>query len=360
MVSCSCVLAAVTLLTFGSVEVHSTRVKGSISYHYEKKQDFMFFLERFGVRKHHDMYAYGTVYRNNDDLIGLNSLMTLVLIPQGAWDKFYSKAPRSGGYYSGKCSEVIAETLNDSIVLPSGKCPLRGTEDYFRKVPCDIVDGDYTSCNQPPITPVINGQNFTFYTNAPNTQYYYLFLMTCTRNSSVNCAWGSTDEISINYDISLVNNHPNNSNPYTKEFPYDLQGTLTLQMVFGILYLTLIPLHFVLHSRFCIKGRNRKYSMHVLVKVFSLSLVMECLYVLLELLHSSIYASDGRGVVAFKYLGEVANQFSDWLLILVVILVGKGWQVTTSSLRWSKVTAGIWGAYILFSAVYFVWMVVSV
>lgn len=182
--------------------------------------------------------------------------------------------------------------------------------------------------------------------------------MSCTRNGSMNCEWASTDQINIEYDISLVNELPNNSIFYNNEFPYDLQGTLTLQIVFMVFYSILIGMHFLLHSRLCVRD-HRRYSMHFLVKLFSASLVLESVYVILELIHSLVYAGNGHGVVTLKYLGEVANQFSDWLLILVVILVGKGWQVTTSSLRWSKVTAAIWGTYILFSAIYFVWMIVS-
>lgn len=360
MQSFSGVLSAVILLSYGSAVVHSTQVRGSISYDADNGQNFVFFLSRFGVEKDHHMYAYGTVYRNNNDQISYHSLMTLVLIPQSTWDEFYAKAPRHSRFNPGMCEEVITKTLNNSIMLDDDRCLSKGSEDNLRRVPCDFLDGQYTQCNQPLTQPVITGQNFTFRKRTPKTEYLYLFLMTCTRNSSsVMCEreWASTDKISISYNIHLVNAHPNDTNPYTNEFPYDLQGTLTLQMVFSIFYLTLIPIHFILHSRFCVKGR--RYSMHMLVKIFSVSLVLESIYVLLELLHSSVYASNGQGVVVLKYLGEVANHVSDWLLILVVILVGKGWQVTTSSLRWSKVTAGIWGAYILFSAVYFVWMVVS-
>ena len=349
-----CLLPAVILLSCCcAAVVHCTRVKGSLSRSDKPGQRLLYYLERFGVGKGHHLYVYGNVYRNNDDQIGFHSRMTLGLLPQKAWDKFYAEASRS----SPICENVITKTLNNSMMLDDDRCPSDGTKDYLRKVPCDYLDGNYVHCNQPSSVVVINGQNFTYEVISDATQYYYLFLMTCTRNSSVECQWASTGSISINYNIHLANAHPNNTNRYTNEFPYNLQGMLTLQLVFLIFYLILIPIHSILHSQFCIKGR--RYSMHILVKIFSVSVALEALYVLLELLHLSVYAGNGHGVVAFKYLGEAANQFSDWLLILVVILVGKGWQVTTSSLRWSKVTAVIWGAYIFFSALYFVWMVVS-
>jgi hypothetical protein len=354
----SALASVVILLSCDWEVVQGTHVGASISYHSEQEENFVFYLTRFGVQKGRDLYVYGNVYRNSNDQIGYHSLMTLVLLPQGAWDRFYGKIPHGGHSYDNMCDVVINETLSDSLVLDDDRCPVRGSKDYFRKVPCELTDGNYAHCNQNPSVAVISGKNFTFHVRtAPQTEYYYLFLMTCTRNSSVKCEWASTDSLTIRYDIDLVNAKPNDSNPYTNEFPYELQGTLTLQLVFLIFYIILIVIHFTLHSRLCTRGQ--RYSMHVLVIVFSVSLVLESLYVLLELLHSSIYAGNGQGLVAFKYMGEVANQFSDWLLILVIILVGKGWQVTTSSLRWSKVTAGIWGGYILFSTMYFVWMIVS-
>ena len=354
MRSLSVLLAVGLLLVNYGLPVSSTRVKGSISFREEGKEDFVFFLNRFGVGKGHDVYVYGTVARKGDDQIGLHSLMTLGFIPQEAWSGFYSKASQHNRH----CDEVIRTTLNESMIWTDRSCSLNGTKDYLRKLPCNHQDEDYTICNQPLDVPVLDGQDFTFHIKSKKTEFYYLFLMSCTRNGSTTCEWASTDGINIKYDISLVNELPNTSTFYNNEFPYDLQGTLTLQILFMVFYSFLIGVHFLLHSRLCVKDRHR-YSMHLLVKLFSISLVLEAVFVILELIHSLVYAGNGHGVVTLKYLGEVANQFSDWLLILVVILVGKGWQVTTSSLRWSKVTAVIWSAYILFSAVFFVWMIVS-
>lgn len=348
-------LSVALLLASHGLPASSTRVKGSISFGEEGKEDFVYFLNRFGVGGGHDVHVYGTVARKGTDQIAYHSSMTLGFIPQGAWDGFYSESSR---HTYKRCDEVIQATLNDSMIWTDNSCSMNGTQDYLRKLPCSHPGGDYTVCNQPLDVPVLEGKDFTFHIRSPKTEFYYLFLMSCTRNGSLNCKWASTEEVNIEYDISLVNQLPNNSIFYNNEFPYNLQGTLTLQIVFIVSYSVLIGVHFLLHSRLCVKDHHR-YSMHLLVKLFSVSLVLEFVYVILELIHSLVYAGNGHGVVTLKYLGEVANQFSDWLLILVVILVGKGWQVTTSSLRWSKVTAVIWGTYILFSAVYFVWMIVS-
>lgn len=352
-------LVLLGLLVYASV-ASSTRVKGSISYDPDKKKRFVFFLARFGVQKGHSLYSYGTVARSNpNDLIPFSSVLTLGLVPQGTWDSFYNTAP-SGQYYGeDSCKTIITNTaLNDSIQLGDSRC-VAGSRDYLRALPCDHEGNNFKPCNQPPSVQVLNGSDFTFnVSSSPRTEFYYLFFMTCTRNFSASgsCEWGFTERIKVHYDIRMVNNVPGKANPYTNEFPYNLQGTLSLQLAFGCLYLLLILTHLTLHSRLCVE---KHHHTHVLVKIFTASLVLEAVFILLELLHSIVYAADGNGVTVLRYFGEVANQFSDWLLILVVILVGKGWQVTTSSLRWSKVTVAIWGAYIFFSVVYFVWMVVS-
>lgn len=349
------------ILVAGASVACSTQVKGTLSYDPGGKRRFVFFLSRFGVSKGHNLFVYGTVSRkSSNDPIPFSSLLTLALVPQTTWDSFYRKAPRNRYFSEDACRTVLTSTgLNESIQENDDQCRGNGTRDYLRVLPCDHGGENYKSCNQPSFVSVFNGSDFTFnVSSAQRTEFYYLFFMTCTRNfsASINCDWGFTEKINVNYDIRLVNGVPGKANPYTNEFPFDLQGTLTLQLFFAILYFAVILTHFVLHSRFCVEKR---YKMHILVKIFTVSLVLESIFVLLELLHSAVYASNGRGVMVLRYFGEVANQFSDWLLILVVILVGKGWQVTTSSLRWSRVTVAIWGAYIFFSALYFVWMVVS-
>ena len=352
-------LSAVVVLVCSSV-VSSTRVKGSLNYNYEDKQSFIFFLTRFGVGKGHDMYAYGTVEKTADFNAHQHPYMILALLPQGDWDKLYHQVPKKGYINSDKCMAVITKALNGSILGGGGNCLVNGTKDYLRSVPCTHPDGNFKACNQPEFIKVFNGMDFTYHiSSAPKTEFYYFFLIGCTRNftSSDSCSWSITNKIMIKYDFHLVNDKPNESNWYTNEFPEDLQGTLTLMLIFIILYISLIAAHFILHSRLFVKKHE---SMHLLVKIFAVSIILESIYVLFELIHLLVYAGNGQGVVVLKYLGEIANQFSDWLLILVVILVGKGWQVTTSTLRWTKVTVIIWGAYICFSAMYFVWIVVSI
>ena len=333
----------------------STQDSGVFS-HNEKGSAFVQLIARFGAVEGQSLYMYGTSQRIVD-VIAFHSQMMLVFMPQDVWNAFYNLSQQRSD-----CQTVVSVAFNESISVSDERCQ-SGQRDLIRKVPCDSSEPE--ACNQPiNTTSLIPGSNFTYRIDSnPSTQFYYLALVACARNSNASsvdaCKWTSSDDVKFHYDFHIVNSDPNvtlHFDPFSYEFPYNLKGILVSQMIFTALYLVLTVLHCILHSRLC---NPRDYRMHTLPRLFTAALIFEVLHVSFEMAHYAAYASNGRGVVAMRYLGELWNQFSDWLIISVLLLVGKGWQVTTASLRWKKLTAAIWSVYILASAVYFIWMVVS-
>ena len=317
------------------------RVKGSRSAD-NSEEPSLYYLDRFGVAKGHSFYVYGTAKQDPKRPAMNDSSLTLGLVSQEVWNNLTAKVPAC-------TDEFFKEVLHTNF---RGCTADDKYVDVIRTLPC--VPG---TCNQPSDVPVFHGYNFTYrVSNVQETEFFYLFFLTCKGNRT-SCKWSKSTSASVTYEIHLVNNEPNHTNPYSNEFSYESNGVLTLHLFFTLSYIILIASHFLLHNRGL--RTRRRYSVHLLIKLFSISLVLEGVYVLAELIHSSVYAANGRGIVVFRYLGEICNQVSDWFLILSVILVGKGWQVTTSSLRWSKVTVLIWTAYIVFSGIFFTWTVVS-
>lgn len=339
--------------------VTPTRLTGSVNYS-AKNRELVVFLTRFGVKSGRDVYLFGAANRVHKDghWIGFNSRMTLAFIPQAAWNDFYRNAGKLRSIAT--CQDVMASTqLNRSVIVGDNACA-SGREDYIRKLPCDPPTGDHTVCNQPEDVKLVPHSNFTYRRqNASDTEFYYIFILACSRNATATCDWAGSDEVYFNYDISIVNSDPiaPNYDHFDYEFPYEFHGVLILEMLFTILYLILTVVQFILHSRL-VAGKG--YTPHLLIQIFTISLILNLLHVTCEMIHFSVYAANGIGVIALKYFGEVFNQLSDWLLILVLILVAKGWQVTTSTIRWKKVTSVVWGVYIFVSGIYFIWMVVSV
>lgn len=324
-----------------------TRLSGSANEH-----GFTRFLTKFGVKKGRDVFFFGNTTRRVTKLINFASQMTLVFIPHGAWKHFFHAAEDHGG----DCNKLINGTLRDSI-LTSGYC-IGGRDDYLRQLPC--ADGHKCE-NQPKDVPLVSHTQFTYRLTPLETEYYYVIIAACTNNGTKvpTCNWQKSSEVSYTYSMHLVNEDPDEvakPNPFVYEFPYDLQSLLLLFLVFTFCYYALLACHAVMNTRLC---AIKSHRMHRMVKIFTVSLLLEVVHVSFELIHLAVYAYNGEGVSALKYLGEVANLISDWLLILVFVLIGKGWQLTTATIRWKKVTFFIWGFYVAFSCAYFIWLVVS-
>ena len=338
----------------------ATRVRGTIQYSADDDSGGAFkhyYLGRFGVAAGSGVYVFGTVTLNIDKLIPLDSQMLLALIPQDVTDNLLRVIDEEGGDRT--CKTVIPEVLNESKSVDDNNC-FSGFKDYLRKVPCDIENGGHASCNQPNGTIQVHGYDFTFnIVAAPDTEYYYLFLLACQRNTTATCMWAPTEQVHFHYDVSLVNANPDNNShldPFTYQFSYDLEGALIILLVFSVAYAVVITAHVLLHTKLCAK----ECKMHRLPAIFTMSLFIEFFHVVFEMIHMSVYTSDGVGAVWCNYIGEVFNQFSDWLLILVLLLIGRGWMITTSALRSKKIMFALWGAYVFFFSIYFVWTVVSV
>ncbi len=356
-------LFALLLLLLGAWKPSTgTRIKGVVTHvpqvFYETDKVPLSYLAKFGVAAGHEFFVFGTVQVDYTKLIGIRSQMMLALVPQNISDNLVAK------YNSFSCNVIFTlnSTLGQSIFVDDNDKCSSGTKDYVRKFPCSNEPS--TSCNQPMSIPIIHGNNFTFHVeNAPKTEFYYLYMLACSRNSSATCDWSETGNSTLQYDISLVNSNPQDStylDPFKYQFSLEQDGLLILHLFFSISYFILLTVHLLMHCGACKKlCYTSGCQMHRLPALFTASLMLEFVHVLFELIHYGVFASDGFGAVWCRYLGEVANQFSDWLLILVLLLIGKGWKVTDSALRWKKLTFGIWSAYVLFFSLYFVWTVVS-
>lgn len=349
--SCAPLLLLLLVVLSELEPVFSTQVRGSLDYRHG--DELVKFLAKFGVEKGHDVFLFGKADRKYGKVVSFDSGMLLAFIPATVWKGFYKASQRHS------CEQAINGSLHDSQYTDS-QCH-GGREDYLRFLPCKDL-GETTVCdNQPEAVHLVHGSQFTYRVHSvPRTEFYYAFLIGCYRNYTATCMWDYPNDVEFTFTVHIVNSDPdttNNTNPFVYEFPYQLNGILILFITFTSCYLALYIFHLVIHTRLCNK---KDYRMHRLIQVFTVSFTLELIHVIFELIHYSVYAHNGMGIIALKYLGDVFNLFSDWLLILVLILMGKGWQLTTAAIRWKKLTFTIWGMYIFFSALYFMWLVVSV
>ena len=335
---------AALLLFLLALEGDATRIRGS--WHHDEHGGKIKYLTKFGVQRDHEIFAYGTCARTGKNFVSLHDKLALVFVPQSVWDAFYSRERRKDS-----CEDFMSSPFNRSVA-PDDRCSDPGDQDYFRVVPCDHRG----ACqNQPVYVPLVVGSSFTFRVNSTDTQYYYMALVGCLQNTSSTrpCDWARSDSFGVRYDIHIVNSDPD---PFVYEFPYNHIGLAVVYIVFSFVYLALLIFHLAMYSPVC---TPRGYKHHRLPALFTFSLVLEFLHVALVMTHYSVFSVDGVGVKPLLYMGQVANFISDWLLILVLILIGKGWQVTIATVRWKKTTTVIWLLYIVVSAVFFAWTVVG-
>lgn len=325
-----------------------TRIKGSWSY---SPSNRLKYLTKFGVQKNHQVFTYGTSVRATNT-VGLTDQLVLAFVPTSTWDSFYDLEKHNGH----TCEDIMSGPFNASM-SPYSQCS-KGTADLYRVVPCNYQQ----ECRNQQGS-VVQGSNLTFRTTSPKTQYYYLFLVGCRQNSSSAslCDWASSSSVVIEYDIHIVTQDPDptltpHPDPFIYQFSYDKVGMMVIYIIFSSIYLAVVAFHLTMHSCIC---TPHGYKHHRITNIFSASLVLEFLHVVLIMTHYSVFSVNGVGVQALLFIGQATNFISDWLLILVLILIGKGWQITTATVRWKVITLVVWIAYIIVSAIFFTWTVVS-
>ena len=339
--------AALVVLLSLSRTAHPTRIKGR--WNYDPASNRLKYLAKFGVQDGHQVFTFGSSVRPRETHVGFTDTVILAFTPSSIWESFYNL--EKNGRHS--CEEFMAGPFNNTR-SPDTRCSDPGDPDLYRVVPCDF---QRVCMNQ--YGPVVPGSNLTFRPTAQQTQYYYLYLVGCRQNSTDNpCVWAASDGVTIDYDIHIVNQDPEMTltpDPFIYEFSYDLIGTMIIYIIFSCIYFAVVVFHLVMHSHVC---TPYGYKHHTITLIFSASLLLEFLHVALIMTHYSVFSTDGVGVRALFYIGQAANYFSDWLLILVLMLIGKGWQITTATVRWKKITVVMWVLYIVVSAIFFIWIVV--
>ena len=332
-----------------SPPVQPTRIRSSWSYNQGTRLNY---LTKFGVQKGHQVFAYGGSLRKSSSSshYGYDETLVLAFVPSSTWDKFYHLESDDRR----DCQRFMAP-FNGSL-SSDDRCYRQGndTADLYRVVPCDHQE----TCRNQHNIPLVHGSNFTFRIVSPSTQYYYLFLVACIQNNgSQPCEWFASGSVAIDFNVHIVNQDPSfPPNPFTYEFSYNLIGMMILYIIFSCIYFTVLFFHLLMHSCICTPAN---YKHHRLTLMFTVSLALETFHVLLVMAHYCVFSEDGVGLRPLLYMGRGLNFISDWLLILVLILLGKGWQITTATVRWKKTTLVVWIVYIVVSGIFFSWIFVS-
>lgn len=279
------------------------------------------FLQKFAIINgdEHYIYLYGNFSED----------ATLVFVPSDLWKQLEHKI--TGSYEGSSCQDIM-KPLCDG--------------DYVR--PC--VD-NYNECGNEALVP---GSEVT-YSHNDSTQFYYAFLSSCVLNGT-DCNWKKSSASSIDYDLWFVSGDPcGKHDALTYQFSYHEHGILIVLMIIIFLYVILLPLHLVGYT--CLFG---KCQMPNFVRIFTTALTVELLGLIFILIHYSVYTGNGKGVQVLYDVGFFLEVFADCVLLLIVLLIAKGYRITISVIRRKRILIAVWVSYFAAVIAYAIWGLVSV
>lgn len=138
---------------------------------------------------------------------------------------------------------------------------------------------------------------------------------------SATCEQGQhcSSGLDIRYTLNMTNGSENGRH----YFSADKTWLPTIAVFYAILYgVTLLPL-----SLFVRRNLERQKKYHHTVALLVSSVWLQFLAHCTLAVHYSVYRSNGRGYYPLEVYGVLFGTVSDFLLLLMIILVGKGWTI---------------------------------
>lgn len=324
--------------------VNCLHLKGT----WRTSEEFLHLLAKFGFQRtnqHDRTNTQGHIFGNITSTANVTSPVTFVVV-----DKTYF-----GEYYENKSLQLKNEACAamfkkiDSIAYDA-TCHPNNIEDFLRRIPCPkgkyCVDED-----QPQF--IVPGYQFTYGVQDINQpRFWYVSMVSCHRTA--NCTWvhESDLDVSIDYDIWLVNGNPytRHQNPFEYQFSFEHQDTVEIYLMFAVLYLGLVSIqvYVALQQR------------HPLTYLFTGSMALQLLGNVFHLIHLLIYAYDGEGVKGVGITGDVCDIFSQTAFVLVLLLLAKGWAVTHREPTWKRLLLGIWIFFLIANIILYIWSMMEV
>jgi len=298
------------------------------------------FLDKFAVTTGNHIYMYGNFTANH-----AKSTATLVFAPADTWKHLYKNVKRRKHYDDNTCTSVMAPLCSKTDATEERYV-------YIRKVPC----GDVCDSQPDNITPVPHSQ-VTYKIENVSTQFYYAILVPCLPAKGCNWIYPGERFANIIYDVWFVSGDPfvSDHDIFTYQFSFDEHGVLVVLIIVVILYGILLPFHLIGYT--WLLGNC---GMPNFVRVFTVAMLIDCTGLIFVIVHTIIFAHDGQGIIVFYDLGFFLEVLADCVLLLIVLLIAKGYRITISIIRRKRLLSIIWLMYFFSVITFSVWTLVSV
>jgi hypothetical protein len=105
----------------------------------------------------------------------------------------------------------------------------------------------------------------------------------------------------------------------------DEEGLPAMYIVFFVFYLFVIVAH-----AYSAWQLFKSEALHPIVRIISVALALQFFSIFFEMIHYTTLKRNGVGVEGLKAFGDLLNMLMDLAIILLMVLISKGWAVTTN------------------------------
>ena len=187
-------------------------------------------------------------------------------------------------------------------------------------------------------------------------RFWYLSIVSCSRDRTHNqCQWmprAMKEVLTIQYDIWIVNGNPSSKslNPFEHQFSFEFHDVFEIHLVSFLVLSLILFLWMYAFLR----------QKHIITKLLTLVFVGELLSTVLHLIHVTVFAFNGQGVEWMRKMGTLVDIVIQCLFMMFLLLLAKGWGITTDQLKWKSVLFGICGVYTVLNLFLYIWNLVSI
>jgi len=148
------------------------------------------------------------------------------------------------------------------------------------------------------------------FTDHSRPHYWYFVVANCYGNG-----------INFEYNFEFINS----GNSWERQFSFDEQGLAPMYLFYFLVFLLGIGVHI-----YAVITYSREGTFHLVVKIFSACVIMEFFYIMFMFIHYITYKNNGVGVPVLKGFAEVIDIAFQMALILLFILLAKGFAISKS------------------------------
>ncbi|ESO94273.1 hypothetical protein LOTGIDRAFT_118765 [Lottia gigantea] len=328
------------IFTFLTI-IHALRLQGTM-----ETRDYFRFLSKFGFQKtdqNNGDQTQGYVYGNITSRSNKSSSMILVVVDSEYFKEFYGNQTHSKNSCQ-KSLNKINTIAFDAVCFPNGP------EDFLRRVPCPrgMVCADEDTPEN-----VIKGYQFTYrIRDYQRPRYWFLSIVSCQLDrggSQPSCQWHDTssDNVTIDYDIWLVNGDPDlkHYNPFEHQFSFEMHDVFEIHLTALVICVIILPMWIYVYLK----------QKHAITQILSVCIGLQMSGIAANFLYVLLIAILGTGYTYLAVTGNFLALASQCFFVLFLIFIAKGWGITTDALPGKIVMYIIWGFYTILNIVLFVW-----